>query len=56
MYDIDAAEGNLSTVTDTEWRAAHEALAGLLVDRQGVPVLSQFPYVWDPDGARGDAG
>lgn len=45
--DYDAGlSGDLGTVTDDEWRAAHERLAA---DLAGQVPAEQIAYTWDPD-------
>lgn len=55
----DDLEGELSTVTDEEWRAAHEALALDVLDqvetRDQTRVSEQFGYTWAPgEDSHGD--
>lgn len=49
----DDLEGALSSVTDEEWRAAHERIRDDLVnaagDGEAVRVNAQFTYAWAPD-------
>lgn len=40
----DAAEGNLGSVTDEEWRAAHERLRAT-----GAIPEEELAFTWDPD-------
>jgi hypothetical protein len=52
----DDLEGELSTVTDEEWRAAHDRLAADLDEADppeaAVHLRGQMAYEWSPDGDR----
>lgn len=53
----DDLEGELGTVTDEEWRAAHDRLAADLAEAEPPEIADyladQMRYEWSPDGNPG---